>query len=86
MQTRNRLSQASMSRRLAMPIITESNRTVEQMREKKWYGSRDASTIIAKRRDASAGVSTSETNNYNVSTNNVEIANTIRDALRRSRG
>jgi hypothetical protein len=86
MQTRDRQSQAGMSRRLAMPIITESQRTVEQSREKKWYGSRDSSVVIAKRRDTSMGISLVETNDYNVSTNTVEIANTIRSALRRSRG
>jgi hypothetical protein len=83
MQTSSRLSQVSMSRRAFMPIITDSQRTVAESLEKKWFGSRDSSSVIARRRNVGIGKAANTNNAY---ANPGETATTIHDALRRVRG
>jgi hypothetical protein len=66
-----------------MPITTDSQRMVAENLEKKWFGSRDSSSVIARRRDVGIG-KTQDTNN--AFANQGETATTIHDALRRVRG
>lgn len=83
MQNSSRLSQVSMSRRVFVPITTDSQRTVAENLEKKWFGSRDSSSVIARRRDVGIGKNQDTNNAF---ANQGETATTIHDALRRVRG
>ena len=83
MQNNDRNSRTPMAKRAFMPLTVESARTVAQDTEKQWFGSRDASTVIAKRRDAGIGKTVDA---YNTSSNTSNTIHTIQSALRRARG
>jgi hypothetical protein len=66
-----------------MPITIESQRTVAENLEKKWFAPRDSSSVIARRRDV--GIGKNEATN-NAFANSGETSTTIYSALRRVRG
>lgn len=85
-QTKDTMSRFSMSRRIFMSVAADNARTLTQDSEKKWLGSRDSSSVIAKRRSASIGKDSYNVMNADLNAPSFNEGNTIRDALRRARG
>jgi len=85
-QTKDTMSRFSMSRRIFMSVAADNARTLNQDFMKQWLGSRDSSSVIAKRRSASIGKDSYNVMNADLNAATFNDGNTISSALRRARG
>jgi len=83
--TSDNQSSFEMSRRTYVETLPSVKNTVSQTLQKKWYGNRDASQIVANRRTNQVGIGSLNASRGLMSFTTYKEVNTVNDALTRVR-